>query len=76
MPLTCWKRYGKGSHQIAPIATPLLSLICRRYKASKEHEQESAWQVNFSIEKDGEVYKFTSDKQFDSVADEIGRAHV
>ena len=63
------KVYGKGSHQIAPIATPLLSLICRRYKASKEHEPESAWQVNFSIEKDGEVYKFTSDKQFDSVAD-------
>ena len=63
------KVYGKGSHQIAPIATPLLSLICRRYKASKEHETESAWQVNFSIEKDGEVYKFTSDKQFDSVAD-------
>ena len=63
------KVYGKGSHQIDPIATPLLSLICRRFKANKEHESKSTWQVNFSIEKDGEVYKFTSDKQFDSVAD-------
>ena len=63
------KVYGKGTHQIDCIATPLLSLICRRYKANKEHKPKSTWQVNFSIEKDGEVYKFTSDEQFDNVAD-------
>lgn len=63
------KVYGKGSHQIGRIATPMLSLICRRYKANKEHEPKSKWQVNFSIEKDGEVYKFLSDEQFDNVAE-------
>ena len=63
------KVYGKGSHQIGRIATPMLSLICRRYKANKEHEPKSTWQVNFSIEKDGEVYKFVSDEQFDNVAE-------
>lgn len=63
------KVYGKGSHQIDRIATPILSLVCRRYKANKEHEPKSTWQVNFSIEKGGEVYKFVSDEQFDNVAE-------
>ena len=63
------KVYGKGSHQTDRIATPMLSLICRRYKANKEHEPKSTWQVNFSIEKDGEVYKFVSNEQFDNVAE-------
>ena len=63
------KVYGKGSHQIDRIATPLLSLICRRYKANKEHQPEATYQVNFSLEHDGEVYKFTSDEQFKDVAE-------
>ena len=63
------KVYGKGSHQIDRIATPLLSLICRRYKANKEHQPEATYQVNFSLEHDGEVYKFTSDEQFTDVSE-------
>ena len=63
------KVYGKGSHQIDRIATPLLSLICRRYKANKEHKPEATYQVNFSLEHDDEVYKFTSDEHFTDVAE-------
>ena len=63
------KVYGRGSHQIDRIATPLLSLVCQRYRANKEHQPEATYQVNFSLEHDGEVYKFTSDEQFTDVAE-------
>ena len=63
------KVYGKGTHHLDRIATPMLSLICGRYKANKEHQPRATYQVNFSVERSGEVYKFTSDEQFTDVAE-------
>ena len=62
------KVYGKGAHKIDRIATPLLSLICRRYKANKGQKMEAVYQVNFSLERNGEVHRFQSDKRFADVA--------
>lgn len=63
------KVYGKGTHRLDRIATPMLSLICGRYKANKEHQPKATYQVNFSVERSGEVYKFTSDEQFTDIAE-------
>lgn len=63
------KVYGRDTHHIDRIATPMLSLICGRYKANKEHTPNAFYQVNFSVERSGEVYKFTSEEQFTDVAE-------
>jgi len=63
------KVYGKDSHHINRIATPLLSLICMRYRANRGHQPEATYQVNFSVERGGEVLKFMSDERFPDVAD-------